>query len=202
MRSSVAIALLILISSRLLGQNLDIETLKSINQNRNTGWDGTMQTLSNTYLGVAIAAPAAELIVAYTKNSKKHYHDAIQLACGFGATAITTTLFKYALQRDRPYVTYPGLNVYQTQSDPSMPSGHAAIAFSTAASLSMCYKKWYVSVPCYAWATGVAYSQMHLGMHYPTDVLVGALVGYGSSWVTQKTTRYLRHRTKEEQMLE
>ncbi|GAC1535551.1 MAG: hypothetical protein NVS3B15_16210 [Sediminibacterium sp.] len=63
-------------------------------------------------------------------------------------------------------------------------------AFATAASVSLQYKKWYVTVPMYAWGAGVAYSRMYLGQHYPSDVVVGAAVGIGSAyladWINRK----------------
>ena len=72
----------------------------------------------------------------------------------------------------------------------SFPSGHTSLAFSTAASLSIQFNKWYVTLPAYLWAGSVAYSRMYLGVHYPTDVLGGAAVGIGSAylahWLNQK----------------
>jgi undecaprenyl-diphosphatase len=51
--------------------------------------------------------------------------------------------------------------------------------------LSIHFKKWYVIVPAYAWATSVGYSRMYLGEHYPTDVLVGAAIGTGSAYLSK-----------------
>ena len=59
---------------------------------------------------------------------------------------------------------------------------------STAVSLS--YKKWYVTVPAYAYASLVGYSRMRLGMHYGSDVLGGMIIGIGSgllTWQLDKT---------------
>jgi membrane-associated phospholipid phosphatase len=52
--------------------------------------------------------------------------------------------------------------------------------------LSLNYPKWYVVVPSYAWASLVGYSRMAIGMHYPSDVLIGALVGSASSFLVYK----------------
>ena len=199
MRIVLILILLSGLETQVIAQNADINLLKSININRSKSLDGTMETLSNTYLGISLAVPVAEFIYGYTKHSAKNYRHAIQTVGGLGACAAFTVICKYSLQRDRPYVTYPNiLDVYQqSPNDPSFPSGHAAIAFSTATSLSLCYKSWYVTVPSYLWATGVAYSQLHLGMHYPTDVLFGAIIGAGSSWLSMKTTRFIRSRRQE-----
>lgn len=60
----------------------------------------------------------------------------------------------------------------------------AAGPFALATSLSLSYPKWYIIVPSYAWAGSVGYSRMDLGVHYPSDVLAGAVIGAGSAWLT------------------
>ena len=83
---------------------------------------------------------------------------------------------------------------------PSFPSGHTSDAFSLATALSIVYPKWYVVVPAYAWAVTVGYSRMALGVHYPGDVLAGALIGAGSAylcfrgqlWLQKKQTQKKR----------
>jgi membrane-associated phospholipid phosphatase len=64
----------------------------------------------------------------------------------------------------------------------SFPSGHTS-GFSTATSLALDYKKWYIVVPAYLWAGSVGYSRMYLGKHYPSDVLGGAIIGIGSGYL-------------------
>ena len=41
------------------------------------------------------------------------------------------------------------------------------------------------------WAASVGYARMYEGVHYPTDVLAGALVGAGSAWVTYKFQQWM-----------
>jgi membrane-associated phospholipid phosphatase len=74
----------------------------------------------------------------------------------------------------------------------SFPSGHTSNAFVTATSLSLNFKKWYVILPTYAWATAVGYSRMHMGVHYPSDVFAGAIVGAGSALITYKANQWIK----------
>jgi len=63
----------------------------------------------------------------------------------------------------------------------SFPSGHSAAAFAFAAGVGHEWPK--ASIPLYLLATGVAYSRVHTGVHYPGDVAVGSAMGFGAALV-------------------
>jgi undecaprenyl-diphosphatase len=65
-----------------------------------------------------------------------------------------------------------------------------------ATSLSLATKKWYVAVPAYLWASGVAYSRMYLGVHYPSDLLGGIVIGIGTSFLTWKIDQLILSKNK------
>ena len=57
----------------------------------------------------------------------------------------------------------------------SFPSGHTASAFAFAAAVTPEFP--HVALPLYALATSVGYSRVHTGVHYPSDVIAGAVLG-------------------------
>jgi undecaprenyl-diphosphatase len=60
---------------------------------------------------------------------------------------------------------------------PSFPSGHAAAAFATASVLGLAFRRRGVGPGAMAVAGLICLSRLYLGLHYPTDILGGALIG-------------------------
>jgi membrane-associated phospholipid phosphatase len=87
------------------------------------------------------------------------------------------------VKRDRPSVSLPDVNTMHmdTADKYSMPSGHTTAAFAIATMLTLRYPKPYVYIPAYVWATFVGYGRIYMGLHYPSDVLAGAILGSASA---------------------
>jgi len=173
-------------------QNWDVNLLKKINpQNPNSA---VMLGFTNSANPIGLASPLSLLTAGYIKKDKQLQHKGWEAVGSFAITAVITEGLKHTVNRDRPYKKYPD-KIYpnRIQHSPTFPSGHASIAFSTATTLTLEFKKWYVAVPAYAWAAGVSYSRLYLGEHYPSDVIAGAVVGSGSAvlshWLSKKIFR-------------
>ena len=73
-------------------------------------------------------------------------------------------------------------------------SSHAANTFGSATFFFLWLrniKKW---VPwLFAWAAFMTYTRVYLGVHYPGDILVGAVVGVFCGWVSFKVTEWLKN---------
>jgi len=102
-----------------------------------------------------------------------------------------TEVLKYSINRTRPFNKYSFITKKSAGGNPSFPSGHTSGAFATATSLCLAYPKWYVIATSYLWAGTVAYSRMHLGVHYPSDVIGGIIVGMGSSYIAYKLQKWI-----------
>jgi protein RecA len=93
---------------------------------------------------------------------------------------------KNVIQRPRPYASLSTIAPRSVRHDDtfdpySFPSGHAAVSFALATSASLSFPRWYVIAPSVVWATAVTVSRPWLGVHYPTDVAVGAALGIGAA---------------------
>jgi undecaprenyl-diphosphatase len=86
------------------------------------------------------------------------------------------SLLKDLFHRPRPCAVLPDLlPLLDCGPSFSFPSNHAVNSFAVATVIGLFYRR--LIPPAVALATVVAYSRVHLGVHYPTDVLAGALVG-------------------------
>lgn len=154
-----------------------------------------MEYTSASVYPAMVIAPGALFITGAINKDKALIRSGIKTCIAFGVNVVVTTGLKYAVSRERPYNAHPNDIIKRTSTGPySFPSGHTSIAFSMATSMTLTTKKWYVAVPCYAYAGAVGYSRMRLGVHYPSDVLAGALIGAGSSWLVWKVDKWINKR--------
>lgn len=164
-------------------QRWDDATLEYLANHRTPSQTKFWLFVANTNTYVNIAIPAGLLTAGLIGHDRDMRQNALYIASSTAATAIVNTLLKKIVKRPRPFISNIHLTaVYQPKSY-SFPSGHSSSAFSSAVSLSRAYPKWYVIAPSLLWAGSVAYSRLYLGVHYPTDVSAGALIGTGSAFL-------------------
>lgn len=122
-----------------------------------------------TYGDIAqFAIPSVALGVAWLKDD---YEGMKQLSYTYISTGALTQTMKYAIDTTRP-----------NGEKHSMPSGHTSSAFAGAGYLHMRYG-WEYGVPAYIASAAVGWSRVDANKHYWRDVIAGATIGIGFSYL-------------------
>lgn len=191
------ILVLFLLPVSVFSQNIDTRILRSIYSPQALPSDKFFQFVSNSDAFLVIGIPAGMGAVGLVKQDDILFRNACVTIAATVVNSGITFAMKYTFERERPFVTYSDIIKKSEAGSPSFPSGHTSMAFATATSLALAYPKWYIIVPTYTWACTVGYSRMHLGVHYPSDILIGAIVGAGSAYLSQAVNKKLNIKSKK-----
>lgn len=114
-------------------------------------------------------------IYLFRKKDKKTFaHLLFSVVTGF----IFVYILKYVINRPRPYITYPNLiQPLATESSPSFPSSHAFFSFLMMRFIPKNFSTIY-KILNILYLISVSLSVLYIGEHYPSDVFVGAILGY------------------------
>lgn len=175
-----------------MAQSADAKILLDIQEDRTNPVTPIYKSISKTTSFVSVGVPVSLFAAGLINHDADMKKKAIFIGETFAVNAFVTTALKYTFKRERPFVKDPSIIPLDKAGSYSFPSGHTSEAFATATALSMSYPKWYVIAPAYLWAGSVGYSRMYLGVHYPSDVVAGAIVGAGSAFLTQKLNTWLQ----------
>lgn len=100
---------------------------------------------------------------------------------------------KPLVARLRPFQTYPELISLIKQGGYSFPSAHAMSSFAAATAFYLPFRKRGQAshgIPCLVLAFLIAFSRVYVGVHYPSDVLAGSLIGIllalAATWITDR----------------
>ena len=177
-------------------QNFDIDLLRKIHTPTPLKSDNFFKFTSQTVTPICIALPLTYFSIGLSEKNKSlkeniNFQNGITSSICILSSGLISYTFKFAIKRDRPFITYPDIVPKMYVGTHSFPSGHTTFAFATATSIALINKKWYFTVPAFVWAFGVGYSRMHVGVHYPSDVLCGALIGTGTSFLMYHVSQKL-----------
>ncbi len=127
------------------------------------------------------------IVVAIVLTISKKYRKAgITMALALILCAIFgETLIKNIIKRPRPYEGVAGIQLLIPKlSSYSFPSGHTLSSFAAAFVVFKYIRKW--AIPAFVIAALIAFSRMYLYVHYPSDVLMGAVLGIFFAWIAFK----------------
>jgi undecaprenyl-diphosphatase len=111
------------------------------------------------------------------------------LAAAAVAMLTNQVITHFVWERSRPYATHGASDhlLSAPSVDPSFPSDHAAAAFAIAFAVLACSRRG--GIAFLVAATLIGLSRIALGMHYPSDVLAGALVGWLAAMLVTRLGR-------------
>ena len=131
----------------------------------------------NGYLYLTLA------LILLVQPSPNHLQFIQAALLGFLFELPSFICLKQILKRNRPFNVLSFCQSAVKPSDEfSMPSGHTAAAFVMACMIAFFFPAF--SLIAYIWATLIGVSRVFLGVHYPTDIVVGAILGYGCATIS------------------
>lgn len=139
------------------------------------------------YLGYVLVVI---LLLFLVKNSKKYWK---MLAKSFGAAILArfgiTELVRFYWERPRPFVENHVHLLLDKVNQASFPSGHAAFFFALSTVVYFYNKK--AGLLFFLASFLISISRVFSGVHWPSDILVGVLVGVFSGWLVMKISNKL-----------
>jgi len=133
------------------------------------------------YSRLWLATAAAAAIVGGGRGRRASYQGVLAIAL---TSTVTNLVLKPLARRPRPARSdgrpVPDSRRVRRPVSSSFPSGHAASAFAFASAMG--YAVPGARLPLRAAAATVAYSRVHTGVHYPSDVAIGAVIGDLCGW--------------------
>jgi len=160
---------------------MELEIVKFFNQ-LGLGWIDrlTIFISSNTILGI-LGIIITGYFLIYDKKNGRQIAAAAGIAMGLhfliSEIFLKHILPDFGLFRWRPYLAHPGqiIGLGKLNTDSSFPSSHMAYALSLLTVYIYYYRKyWLIAL---GFALFMAFARIHNGLHYPSDVLAGAILG-------------------------
>ena len=134
------------------------------------------------------------VIAAALLARKTTRHAGVAAVVSIVLTEIAVVFLKPIFMRPRPFMVDPNAAlIIDPPGDWSFPSGHTAVACACAVAIAMALgnKQWRIWLPIAALAALMAFSRLYLFVHWPTDVLAGAVLGAGIGTVVALGARKL-----------
>lgn len=154
-------------------KSIEISIYKFINTGLSSSFlDLLMSWISDLGSGRVFFVLGVVFVLLRAKDKKAL---GILIFAGMSVSYYVVQMLKELVARPRPFLVIEGARALDSVKDFSFPSGHAVAVFIMAVIISS-YTRFRVLV--YSLAVIVCLSRIYLGMHYPSDVIAGALIGF------------------------
>ena len=165
--------------------HIDERVFLAVNGSGGPGWDVFFRAITHAGRGTVLALLVIIPMAIRDRQKLRDHVVAMVLSVALGALAVEGV--KWAVDRDRPGRHFaqgslkgaPVRLVGRVLYERSFPSGHAQAAFGAATYVGLIYRA--LALPALGVALLVGLSRVYLGVHFPLDVLAGALFGIGFS---------------------
>lgn len=139
---------------------------------------------------------AVLVLLALLLGSPSVRRTMLMLLLSMATAWLIARLIRWGFPAPRPFQLNLGTLWVQHGGRASFPSQHACGAFALAMALSLGVTRHRKALVALAWtaAIGIAWSRVHLGVHFPSDVMAGALVGISSALLVWNIAFWLRSR--------
>jgi undecaprenyl-diphosphatase len=145
--------------------------------------------------GIVIAAIGA--LADWRRRPRSVPWSALLATAALLIASAASGLLKDVFDRVRPALAEPGVTaLVSLPGDASMPSGHAATAAAAAGVVALLHPR--LRAPLAALVAAIALSRVYLGVHYPSDVIVGAALGLAIAWLVVALARRVVRRRRED----
>lgn len=171
-------------------KNIDTQLLLFLNGHHNSFFDAVMWQFSDKFFWIPLYLCLLGYIIYKYKKQSLIIIAAIIVIIAL-ADQISSGIIKPLVERLRPTREPLLAQLIHTVNNYKggkygFVSSHAANAFALATFLSFLFKNKVFTISILIWATLVSFSRVYLGVHYPGDVICGAIIGITVSYFVYK----------------
>lgn len=161
---------------------MELALLNGIQETIRTDWlDGIMVFVSTLGDAGAVWIALALVLLCFRKTRRMGVTVALALVLDL---VVCNGVLKPLFDRVRPCVVNPAVELLvRCPTDASFPSGHTAASFAAVGALRAAGSRLWL--PGWILAVLIAFSRLYLYVHWPSDVLAGALLGWGLGYVAR-----------------
>ena len=161
---------------------MDYSLYKDVNGLSGTSfWDGLFKFLANQGVYVVVAIVALTFLLPWTRRRLERRTGAVTGTLAAGLALLVAKVLTDIVDRTRPFVAHPKhshLLIHHAR-DAGFPSDHATGAFALAMGVWLFDRA--IGALLLVLAAAIAFARVYVGVHYPGDVVGGALIGIAAA---------------------